>query len=98
MSAVIGSWSLGLCGFPLWLGGEGPPVGVVPSKELPLVTDAEGSVRELVDGDGTANEMQSAGCRTELKDEVSEGHGVVVSNDAIVLDGEQQREIHAFGN
>ena len=62
-------------------------MGVVPGKQLPLVTDTEGSVRELVDGDGTANEVQPAGCRTELKDQVSEGHGIVVSHDTIVLDG-----------
>jgi hypothetical protein len=73
-------------------------VRVVPSKELALVADAESSVRELVDGDGTANEVQTAGCRTELKDDVSEGHGVIVSHDTIVLDREQQREIHAFGD
>ena len=73
-------------------------MGVVPRKELPLVADTEGSVRELMDGDGTTNEVQTAGCRIELKDQVSEGHGVVVSHDAIVLDGEQEREIHAFGN
>jgi hypothetical protein len=73
-------------------------VRVVPSEELPLVADAESPVRELVDGDGTANEVQSAGCRTELKDQVSEDHGVVVSHDSIVLDREQEREIHASGN
>ena len=73
-------------------------MGIEPSQELPLVADTEGSVRELVNGDGTADEVQTGGCRTELKDQVSEGHGVVVSHDAIVLDGEQKREIHAFGN
>ena len=60
------------------MGGEGPPVGIVPAKELFLITDTEGSVGELVNGDGAANEMQSAARRRELKDQVSEDHGVVV--------------------
>jgi len=79
------------------LGGRGP-VGIVPAKELSLITDTDGSVGELVNGDGAANEMQSAARRRELKDQVSEDHGVVVSDAAVVLDREQEREVHALGD
>ena len=51
-----------------------------------------------MNGDGAANEMQSAARRRELKDQVSEDHGVVVSDAAVVFDREQEREVHALGD
>ena len=79
-----------LCSLVGW---EGSPVGVVPAEELPLVADSEGSVGEFMDGDGATNEVQAAARRRELKDPVLKDHGVVVADNAVVLDREQQGSV-----
>ena len=60
-----------------------------------LVADGQIPVGELVHEDGAAHEVVAVPGRLELEDAPLEVDGVVLVDDALVLRGEQQREVDA---
>ena len=80
---------------------RGPPkqvikkfaMSVVAAEEVRAESDAESLVEMLVDHDAAFGKRDSQMRRLDLKDETLEGDGVVVTDGAFLLDGENQIKI-----